>query len=861
MKSFIGVVNRVLWENAESGRAMFLMDMETDKGLQEVKAEAIVRGISSGDCLRLDGDWVKEEFRGKEGYKFLATSLRPETPKTEKGCQRFLVGLFSETRHGIPPENIARLLTVRGPGAVKEAVENHAIILGLSRNPEKFRHAIISEWVKRTGPRRAMDIMNGAGWTEQVIRKVMEALPPESIYDQLAQNPYITLPMEGVGFEGADALANQMGIPKDDERRLVASVHDAILKQESSGSTWLPVSDFLVNVIEKIGVPQETMVKFLNNLSRASGVPAKPVRIFGVEYEGSTIAALSKIQTSVMEFSIANGISRLMTQNPVLNISRITPMAERIFARPEFARFDPVQRMAVSMAAAEPISIITGGPGTGKSTVMEAFVALEEALGRTQIVLTAPTGKAAKRLSETTKREASTLQSLLGQIPGNALEGRNTFRRNKENPLPFGITVVVDEASMIDVELMHALLEAMPADGKIVLVGDKNQLPSVGCGNVLSDLLSARIEGRRVIPSIGLVQVYRQGKDSGIAKGAALIRDGHIPDLGTQGADGVFYTEMPEERLADAMEKEVCDNLVSQGLDPIRDVAVLISQHPGPCGVHEMNRRLSRRLNPGGAHIPGLPKTETGQDGPIPRIGDRVMIRENTKLRSADEDKKNITVVNGDLGIIEGWRQDENQTFIQIRRDEGDLVELPSSKWRQLPLAYALTVHKSQGSQYRAVVMPLSGQHTMLDRTLVYTGWTRAQKTLHLIGSSSVFKKALDNTDSSKRLTLLGRIISSKPKQDFKLDIHEDWEMKQVIAEQTMNMISEKNPEYPNHTKIELKVVPSAPKGIMPARTPNAIPKNEPLFMQRRRAAITGSLGRPIPLSEKPEDGFRPPKS
>ncbi len=875
-----GIVTRVLWDSEESGRCLLEVEVETPRGLERSKAEGPLRGFSSGDFVRFEGEWREGTFRGVPDRKFAAVRARLDLPATEDGALRFLAGVFGEVRHGIARVAIERLVRVRGPSALAAAVEDPSVLVALSSSPDRHRPAILADWRRRTSTRRAALLLEGAGWNAEAVDSVLRAFA-ETAFDRLSDNPYVAVPFKDVGFEGADALARRIGIGPGDSRRVSAAVEEALRETEASGSAYTPMEDFAAAVSRRTGLPHEAVSEHLRAAAGAAHmIYAAPDR------SGDTVPCVGRASTSRREAEIARDVSALLSRGGgVSDPVAVEAVAARVFAKDgPFARFDPVQRTAAIMAATEPFSIITGGPGTGKSTVMEAFVALEAAMGRSVLRLTAPTGKAAKRLSETTRLEARTLQSLLGQQPPALPGGANTFRLHAANPLPRGVTVVVDEASMVDSELMAALLRAVPSDGRIVLVGDRNQLPSVGCGNVLADLLHARTGDRRAIPSVGLVNVYRQGRDSGIAIGATAVRDGRVPDLDVLREKGVRFDDVAENDIALAVERLVCEELPARGLDPIRDVALLVPQHAGAVGTREMNRRLSLRLNQRGEAIPGVRASARG-DEPAPRVGDRVMIRENSRLVNVATGLP-ITVVNGDLGIVEGVRAGAEgragSAEILVRRDDGDLVALPARAWRSIPLAYALTVHKSQGSQYRAVVMPFSEAHAeMMDRTLVYTGWTRAQENLHMLGSRAVLERGVATWRGKDRLTVLGHCISSRPPADFASPSGRDWELAGLEAARAAEVgrparlaaapgLPEPRPPRPVSQFASLpKALPSfmrprppvaeSPPGgeAAPPDVPSGVPspsgtRHEPAFLRRRREAMTGSLGRSLPHPPPP---------
>ena len=532
-----------------------------------------------------------------------------------------------------------------------------------------------------------------------------------------------------------------MGLPLDDPKRLAESVSEVLRKQQEQGSTCADVDTLLEHSRNVSGIRADVLESFLRQ-----AIQNKNQEFVAFETPRGPVAA--SVTQYNAEAAIAQGLARLLAHGRRNDLQDVRAAADALFARPEFKKFDEIQRCAVMMAASEPISILTGGPGTGKSTVMEAVAKLSDMLDGGPLFLAAPVGKAAKRLSETTKRNASTVHRLLEARMND--DGESYFLLGRGKTLPPRSFVVVDETSMQDAELMAALIEALPPDGRLLLTGDDGQLPSVGAGAVLADMLSARVGGRPVIPAVKLEEVYRTDKDSGIAKGAALIREGVVPELTEENCGGVSFRPKAASDIVSEIERIVCEELVKQKIDPMRDVAVLCPQAPGPGGTWEINRRLSTRLNPNGARIPGV-EVDDGDDRkmPIPRVGDRVMLTENNKKKE---------IMNGEVGTITRvGKSAKGRPVFYVRFDTGtDEVEVPAAAWRNYILAYAGTVHKSQGSQYRVVIMPFVKAHEkMLDRAIVYTGWTRAQERLIALGDKGAFEQGIRTSRKDARMTLL----------------------------------------------------------------------------------------------------------
>lgn len=760
METIRGIVTRVLADDEDKGTSFLAVEYEKDGGLVVAKAGVFARGVRAGDAFLAEGDWRTKTFRGRSEEVFEGKSLRPDLPHTRPGAERFLCSIFSEREHGVAPATVRSMLDMAGgPAFLRAAVDNPERLVALSSRPAECRDRLLSEWASRTGGSRAVSLLQEVGLEDQVIDRIVGALR-ERAWSEMRHNPYVAAPIPRVGFGNADRVGRHLGVASDDGRRLLAAVEEVLRVQEAEGSTAADIPTLLRGLGKVSGIDRFTLARFLENTSRGG---SDRIAIHSLP-DGFSLCA--SLHLYAAEVAIAHGAVSLARNGRRNDPERVRAEADALFSRPEFSRFDAVQRLAVRMAAIEPFSILTGGPGTGKSTVMDAVARISEAVDDGPLFLVAPTGKAAKRLAATTRRKTSTVHRLLKARRSGA--NGTAFRVNAENPLPSRSTVVVDEASMLDAEVMAALISAMPRDGRLLLVGDRNQLPSVGPGSVLADLRYAEVGGSPVVPSTELVEVYRQAKDSGIATGAALIRDGNVPDIGPDDRGGVTFREIPGYCIVDEIEKLVCEELPRRGLDPVRDVAVLCPTAPGKGGTWEINARLSLRLNPRGAKLEGVhPGPDDDRRMPIPRMGDRVMLTSNEPEHD---------VMNGEIGTLVGaGKNASGRPTIKVQFDDGPEVEFPASGWRKLILAYAGTVHKSQGSQYKAVIMPVIDSQSTMDRTLLYTGWTRAEKSLFILGERTAFERAVATWRGDDRMTLLRRILNGVQEQALRIAGRLDW--------------------------------------------------------------------------------------
>ncbi len=746
MDSIRGLITKVIKQDDEKGSLFAEVRYETGFGIVNAKLNAYTRDLVLGDFFMATGSWQDVPAKGRfQGYAlFKAKVARPDLPNTKTGAMAWFGAVFNAS-HGADPDSIRAFVERHGDKVAHLCEKRPDLVVGVSRSPSLHRDAILAEWGRRVSGRQADRLMEEAGVDSRARGAILDAFRDKS-YEVLRTNPYKASRVKHVGFGQADRIGRHVKIDGKDDRRVAAAVVETLMAFRQEGSTFAGLDGIGERMDAAFGIDLDTAANYIARNAAASDAP------FVIEErDRALVAALRELRDG--ERRIASRLGDLLRsgrRNDPATVARVT---DALFKTKEYERFDEVQRAAVAMAATEPVSILTGGPGTGKSTVSEVVVAAARKLDKGRILLCAPTGKAAKRLEETTRQPAATIHTMLeARVEADGVT--TVFKRNAANPLPQGCVVVVDEASMVDVPTMAALLDAMPPDGRLVLVGDRNQLPSVDAGAVLGDMLRARTAtGNMVVPSTELVQVYRQSRDSAIALGAAEVRQGRLPFMSNQPAGGlVLYEHGSSEIVAvvKAFVERVC--LGHLRLRPA-DFVVLSPQAKGTAGTWEINRVLSDLLNPRGKPIPGAvlgPSDDRAM--PVPRVGDRVMLTEN------DPDNG---VMNGDVGAIldayvKASPSGPARNFVKVRFDCGKDVEYPVSRWRNLILAYAMTIHKSQGSQYNTVVMPVTmAHHSMLDRALLYTGWTRAKSLLCLVGEREAIEHSVRSTEASTRDTML----------------------------------------------------------------------------------------------------------
>ncbi|HWV98661.1 MAG TPA: ATP-dependent RecD-like DNA helicase [Candidatus Acidoferrum sp.] len=715
-ESLSGLVERVTFFNEENGFAVLKVKV---RGKHEpVAVVGAVPAVNAGEWLTAEGRWVQDrEF----GLQFRAELLKSTPPTTREGIEKYLgSGLVK----GIGPVYAEKLVAKFGE-AIFDIIENYSARL---------------EEVEGIGPERRRRIR--AAWAEQkVIREIMVFLHSqgvgtsravriyktygESAIQKVQANPYILAQdIPGIGFRTADQIAQKMGVPHDSLLRACAGLSHVLLEATHEGHCALPVA-VLKEGAGKLLVVQESIIDAA--LQRTLGEQQLSREQIG----GEDLIFLPALKKA--EEGIARRIKKLCSQPPgypPIDFEKAAAWCQQRTGK-ELA---PSQRVALRQALVNRVLVITGGPGVGKTTLVHAILLVLRAK-KVRCQLCAPTGRAAKRLAEATGLEAKTIHRLLEVAPA---EGG--FMRNETLPLQCDL-LVVDETSMVDVPLMDHLLRALPPEASLVLVGDVDQLPSVGPGMVLRNLIDSG-----VVPVARLTEVFRQAAHSRIITNAHRINEGLMPELPNGDSDSDFYfVERQEpERIADTLLELVKSRIPKKfNLDPFRDIQVLSPMNRGSLGIRELNVRLQAELNPA---RPGEPVVE--KFGWQFRVRDKVLQTEN------DYDKE---VFNGDIGQVVKIDLTEHELTAKFDSRE---VSYDFGELDELALAYAITIHKSQGSEFPAVVIPLATQHyLLLQRNLVYTAVTRGKRLVVLTGQAKALGLAVRNDRTVLRFSgLLARL-------------------------------------------------------------------------------------------------------
>ena len=703
-----GVIERVTFFNEESG--FCVLRIKAPGHREEVTVIGSLPSVSAGEWLSGEGWWVRDK---EHGLQFKASTIRTVPPTTVEGIERYL---SSGLVKGIGPV-LAKKLVGRFHADVLNVIETRAgELLQVDGIGPKRRERISRAWREAKQVREIMLFLHGHGVSTSRAVRIFKAYGDEAI-EKVRSNPYmLAKDIYGIGFATADQIAQKLGIPKDSLNRARAGLDHVLLDATSEGHCALPLEKLKVAAVKLLEVPEATVEEALSQMLTSGHLLLE-------EIDGEPLIFLPHLRKA--EEAIAAKFKQLATAEtlyPSIDFEKAVAWCEQR-ARKTLA---PSQREALKTVLTNRVVIITGGPGVGKTTLVNSILMILSAK-KVKCLLCAPTGRAAKRLTETTGLEAKTIHRLLEVNPGT---GR--FSRDESNRLECGL-LVVDETSMVDVPLMHSLVKALPARSGLILVGDVDQLPSVGPGMVLQNLIESGI-----IPVVRLTEVFRQAAGSHIISNAHRIRQGEMPELrGTDPTSDFHFVERDDpDAIAETLVKVVQNRIPKRfHLDPIRDVQILCPMNRGSLGVRELNIALQRVLNPVRNGEPAIERY-----GWRFQKGDKVIQTEN----NYDKD-----VFNGDIGIVE--KVDAVEQEVTIRVDDR-LVKYDFGELDEVSLAYAVSIHKSQGSEFPAVVIPLAMQHFMLlQRNLIYTGITRGKRLLVLVGQRKALGIAVRNDRTQRR--------------------------------------------------------------------------------------------------------------
>lgn len=733
METVTGYVDHIVFRNQENGYTVFNLDTEDG----EVTCVGSFHYINEGELLEIQGDYVNHNVYGTQ---LKVHSHQVKEPEDLLSIERYL---GSGAIKGIGAALAARIVrrfkedTFR---IIEEEPERLAEVKGIS---ERKAREISVQVEEKKDMRKAMIFLQKYGISTTLAVKIYQYYG-NKLYQVLEENPYqLADNIDGVGFKTADEIAFRIGIHADSDFRIRSGLFYVIQQAVGEGHIYLPQDVLVQRASQLLGVKLGDVEKYVMDLCINRKIVLKEengeVRIYPTHYYYLELNTAKMLHDLDIDCEMPEEMME----------KRLKKVEER-----EKIKLDIMQHRAVIEAIKHGLLILTGGPGTGKTTTINTMIQFFESEGM-DILLAAPTGRAAKRMTEATGYEAQTIHRLL-EVSGNPEEEGNIngFLKNRENPLEADV-IIIDEMSMVDLSLMHALLSAVVVGTRLILVGDVNQLPSVGAGSVLKDIIHSEC-----FPVVTLTRIFRQAGESDIVVNAHKINAGEVVVPDNKSKDFFFLRRQDADIIIRVMIALIQQKLPRYVGAPQNEIQVMTPTRKGLLGVERLNQILQRYLNPS---EPNKDEEEIG--GRIFRVGDKVMqIKNNYQLEWEVQTKYGLTVdsgqgiFNGDMGVVSAIsRYDET---IEVEYDEHRKVKYPFEMVDELELAYAITVHKSQGSEYPAVIIPLlPGPRLLYTRNLLYTAVTRAKKCLTIVGSESVFQEMIQNESEQRRYTSLAERI------------------------------------------------------------------------------------------------------
>ncbi|WP_262699661.1 MULTISPECIES: SF1B family DNA helicase RecD2 [Streptomyces] len=720
-----GVLERITYANEENGYTVARVDTGRGSG-DLLTVVGSLLGAQPGESLRMEGRWGSHPQYGKQ---FTVENYQTVLPATVQGIRRYLgSGLIK----GIGPRIADRITEHFGVDTLDVIEQEPKRLVEVPGLGPKRTKMIAAAWEEQKAIKEVMVFLQGVGVSTSIAVRIYKKYGDASI-SVVKNEPYrLAADVWGIGFLTADKIAQSVGIPHDSPDRVKAGLQYALSQSADQGHCYLPEEQLIADAVKLLQVDTGLVIDCLGELAAEDeGVVREPVP---GPADGEPVSAVYLVPFHRAEISLAGQVLRLLrTEEDRLPAFRGVDWDKALgwLAGRTGADLAPEQSEAVRLALTEKVAVLTGGPGCGKSFTVRSVVELARAK-KAKVVLAAPTGRAAKRLSELTGAEASTVHRLLELKPG----GDAAYDRDR--PLDADL-VVVDEASMLDLLLANKLVKAVPPGAHLLFVGDVDQLPSVGAGEVLRDLLAPGSP----VPAVRLTRIFRQAQQSGVVTNAHRINEG-VPPV-TQGLSDFFLFVEDDTEEAGRLTVDVAARRIPAkfGLDPRRDVQVLAPMHRGPAGAGTLNGLLQQAITPA---RPDLPERRLG--GRVFRVGDKV-----TQIRNNYEKGAN-GVFNGTVGVVTSLDTDEQR--LTVRTDEDEEVPYDFDELDELAHAYAVTIHRSQGSEYPAVVIPVTtGAWMMLQRNLLYTAVTRAKRLVVLVGSRRALGQAVRTVSAGRRCTAL----------------------------------------------------------------------------------------------------------
>lgn len=743
METIKGFVDHIIFQNADNGYTVLSLSGEDGESI----LVGMMKGISQGDSIQAEGDFVEHPVYGEQ---FKVVTFKTVMPEDAASMERYLA---SGAIKGIGAALAARIVKKFGEDTFRIMEEEPERLVEIKGISERIAREISAQMEEKKDMREAFLFLQQFGITNALAVKIYNTYG-NRLYTVLQENPYkMAEDIDGVGFRIADEIAGRIGIHTDSDYRIRSGILYVLLQGVQEGHIYLPGQMLLARASELLGVEEAYIEPQISNLAMDRKIVVKKpskeedIQVFAANYYYAELNCARML----MELNIPmEGDGNLLPAQENLIRKRI----ETITAAEEL-ELDELQEKAVLECVKNGVFILSGGPGTGKTTTINTIIRYFEA-ERLDIFLAAPTGRAAKRMTETTGYEARTIHRML-ELTGALGEdgGKNIrFEKNEENPLEADV-IIIDEMSMVDINLLQALLKAIVPGTRLILVGDVDQLPSVGPGQVLRDIMAGG-----AFPMVILKKIFRQAQESGIVVNAHRINGGEEPNLDNKSRDFFFLERDNVNVIYKHMVQLITEKLPRYvGADAF-EIQVLTPMRKGNLGVETLNRILQQYVNP-----PSAEKKEHTVGENVFREGDKVMqTKNNYELEWEIVSKygipidKGLGIFNGDMGRI--LQINEYAGTIVVEYDEHRRVTYPFIQVEELELAYAITIHKAQGSEYAAVVMPLlSGPRMLFNRNLLYTGVTRAKSCVTILGSSLTIGEMVRNAEVNRRYTALAERI------------------------------------------------------------------------------------------------------
>ena len=732
-----GYIDHIIFRNEENGYTV--MVVKNSENEEELTCVGSFPAVSQGTTIQASGIYTHHPVYGKQ---FQISSFVEKIPEDTYAMERYL---GSGAIKGIGAALAARIVRRFGEDTIRiveEEPERLAEVKGIS---EKKAREIATQVTEKTEMRKAMIFLQKYGISLNLGAKIYQKYK-DSLYTVLQENPYrLAEDISGVGFKIADEIAARIGIHADSDYRIRSGMLYTLLQASGEGHTYLPKDQLFARCAKLLGVDESYMEKHLMDMLLDRKLVMQEKKGEKIIYPSQYYYLELNTARMLCELNICCPEDENIVEKRIASIEKETGTV-----------LDEMQKKAVIEAAGHGLFILTGGPGTGKTTTINAIIRFFEGEGA-ELRLAAPTGRAAKRMTEATGYEAQTIHRLL-ELNGMPEDDRNTgavhFERNAQNPLEADV-IIIDEMSMVDIHLMHSLLLAITAGTRLILVGDENQLPSVGPGNVLRDIIHSGC-----FPVIELTKIFRQASESDIVVNAHKINRGEPVEIHNKSRDFFFLKRYDADMIIRVVIALIQDKLPRYVNARPFEIQVLTPMRKGLLGVERLNQMLQRYLNP----QDGSKKEKTLGDR-LFRQGDKVMQIKNdyqmeweVRGRYGIPVEKGIGVFNGDTGILH--EINEFAETAEVEFEDGRFATYSFKQLEELELAYAITIHKSQGSEYPAVILPvLSGPQMLLNRNLLYTAVTRARKCVTVVGSEETFAKMIRNEKQQKRYSALDERI------------------------------------------------------------------------------------------------------